>query len=80
MKSQLFEHIKTKRIYRVVEIGQDSETHEDLVVYTCAAGDGQVWIRSLDTFNEKFMPFDVNAKVEKPLSRIGFGKDEIYDF
>jgi hypothetical protein len=81
MKSQLFEHIKTRRVYRVIEVGKDTETHEDSVVYVCAAEvNSQVWIRSLDDFNQKFQLFDVNVKPEKLLARAGFGRNEIADY
>lgn len=82
MKSQLFKHIKTQRVYRVIEVGKDVETHEELVIYVCAADvNSQVWIRPMDLFNEKFQPVDISTKVDKPLATIGFVKrDEIAEF
>lgn len=46
-----YEHYKGGR-YEVLHLARHSETEERLVVYRALYGDGGVWVRPLDMFEE----------------------------
>lgn len=49
---QLYRHFKGK-LYYVMDIGLDSETHEEMVIYQALYGDKKIFIRPLKMFLSK---------------------------
>lgn len=50
-KGRVYEHYKGKR-YKLVSVGRDSETLEEVVIYQALYGDQDVWSRPLSMFME----------------------------
>ena len=51
-KVKYYRHFKGGK-YKVLAIGQDSETLAPVVVYQALYGEGKVWVRPYDMFFEK---------------------------
>lgn len=49
LKKGTYEHFKGKK-YKVLEVGLNSESLEEMVVYQALYGDNLVWIRPIDMF------------------------------
>lgn len=54
MKIGSYRHFKGN-IYEVIGIASHSETEEKYVVYRAKYGDGELWIRPQEMFNEKVL-------------------------
>lgn len=58
IKLGVYEHFKGKK-YKVLGVGRNSETLEEMVVYQALYGDGALWVRPIGMFlDEK----EVNSK------------------
>jgi hypothetical protein len=57
MKLGKYQHSKTGNYYRVITLGKDTETLEDLVVYEALYDNpkSKIWIRPLKMFTEKVL-------------------------
>lgn len=49
LRKGVYEHFKGKR-YELLDVGKDSESLEEVVIYKALYGDGQIWIRPLKMF------------------------------
>lgn len=49
IETRYFRHFKGGK-YKLVAIGQDSESLENVVVYQALYGDLQIWVRPMDMF------------------------------
>ena len=52
IKTGKYRHFKGNE-YEVLFVGKHSETLEEMVVYRALYGDGEVWIRPVDMWNEE---------------------------
>jgi len=52
MTGEVFKHYKGNK-YKVIEIATHSETLEKMVVYKALYGNGEVWVRPLEMWNEE---------------------------
>jgi hypothetical protein len=52
LKKGVYEHYKGKR-YRILALGKDSETLQEVVIYQGLYGKKPVWVRPLKMFKEK---------------------------
>ena len=52
MTGEVFKHYKGNK-YKVTEIATHSETLEKMVVYKALYGNGEVWVRPLEMWNEE---------------------------
>jgi hypothetical protein len=52
LKLGKYRHYKGKE-YEVLGLAKHSETLEDLVIYKALYGDGQMWVRPVEMFEEK---------------------------
>jgi len=62
MKSGIYKHIKGG-LYEVISVGKCSETKAEQVVYRSlqANVEGEVWVRPLSEWKERFTPFDIDT-------------------
>ncbi len=51
-RDRYFEHFKGGK-YKLIGIGKNSETLEDVVIYQALYGDNQIWVRPYDIFFSK---------------------------
>lgn len=51
IKKGIYRHFKGNK-YKVLCLAKDSETLEDSVVYQALYGDGQIWVRPAQMWNE----------------------------
>ena len=50
-KGKIYRHFKScEKLYRVEDIGLDSETLEEKVIYRALYGDNKLWIRDKEDF------------------------------
>ena len=47
----IYKHYKGN-LYEVIDIANHSETLEKMVVYRALYGEGELWVRPMDTWNE----------------------------
>ena len=59
--NEIYRHYKGN-VYRVLHLARHTETMEEMVVYTPASGEGEVWARPLSMWHETVV---VNGE-EKP--------------
>lgn len=52
IKLGVYQHYKGSK-YEVIALAKNSETLEDMVVYKALYGEGQIWVRPLEMFEEK---------------------------
>jgi len=52
IKPGIYKHYKNK-MYEVMEVATHSESMEQLVVYRPLYGEGKLWVRPLDMFEEE---------------------------
>ena len=52
IKPGIYRHYKNK-LYEVTEVATHSESMEQLVVYRPLYGEGKLWVRPLDMFEEE---------------------------
>jgi len=71
--TQYYRHFKGGK-YKVIAIGQDSETLVPVVVYQALYGNHQVWVRPKDMF---FETFERDGKLIKRFTEIS--KEEAYE-
>ena len=58
LKKGIYEHYKGNR-YELLYVANHSETLEKMVVYKALYGEGEIWVRPADMWNEEV---EVNGK------------------
>lgn len=61
VKKGKYRHFKGNE-YELLYIAKDSETLEDMVVYKALYGDGGIWVRPLEMWNETVVRDGVEYK------------------
>ena len=52
IKSGIYRHYKNK-LYEVVDVATHSESMDELVVYKPLYGEGKLWVRPIEMFDEE---------------------------
>lgn len=50
----LYQNIKNKQLYKIIQLATHSETLEPMVVYMALYSPYKIWVRPLELFFEKF--------------------------
>lgn len=58
VKYGIYQHYRTEKLYEVISVGRDSETHEEMIIYKALYqcdqfGTNQVWVRPKTMFFEQ---------------------------
>ena len=72
-KKGFYRHFKGN-VYELLEIGKNSETLEDTVIYRACYGDGGIWVRPLSMWDETV---ERDGKTFKRFTYIGENAEDI---